>query len=106
MIKEMKLTVQSDRLLVLSTGQFPHVFDDAVLDNIKKWVMDDIATSGAANESNWKHLGKNKPTDVELLRTYSIGLLAIALNGYYSYLLEPFINCYGYCWFLCKPENH
>lgn len=57
------------------------MFDDAVLDNIKKWVMDDVATSGGANESNWKHLGKNKPTDAELLRTYSVGLLAIALNG-------------------------
>ncbi|KAJ4779581.1 DDB1-and CUL4-associated factor 1 [Rhynchospora pubera] len=69
-------------LIICSSGwPFPHVFEDAVLDNIKRWVMDDAATSGAKNESNWMHLGKDKPTDAELLRTYSVGLLAIALNS-------------------------
>jgi DDB1- and CUL4-associated factor 1 len=37
----------------------------------------------ASNECEWKYLGKNKPTDAEMLRTYAIGLLAMALCRYY-----------------------
>ncbi|XP_008783406.2 DDB1- and CUL4-associated factor homolog 1-like [Phoenix dactylifera] len=59
---------------------YPHVFDDAVLDNIKSWVMEDPLISG--DEYNWKQeLGSNKPTDSEMLRTYATGLLAISLTG-------------------------
>ncbi|KAG1328037.1 DDB1- and CUL4-associated factor [Cocos nucifera] len=59
---------------------YPHVFDDAVLDNIKTWVMEDPVISG--DEYNWRQeLGSNKPTDSEMLRTYATGLLAISLTG-------------------------
>lgn len=59
---------------------YPHVFEDSIIDNIKKWVMKDPE---ASNECEWKYLGKNKPTDAEMLRTYAIGLLAMALCRYY-----------------------
>nr|XP_019703984.1 DDB1- and CUL4-associated factor homolog 1 isoform X2 [Elaeis guineensis] len=59
---------------------YPHVFDDAVLDNIKTWVMEDPVISG--DEYNWsQELGSNKPTDSEMRRTYATGLLAISLTG-------------------------
>jgi HIV-1 Vpr-binding protein len=59
--------------------QYPHAFEDAIVENIKKWVTED---GGASNECESKHLGKNnKPTDADMLRTYAIGLLAMALCG-------------------------
>ncbi|XP_038972991.1 DDB1- and CUL4-associated factor homolog 1-like [Phoenix dactylifera] len=59
---------------------YPHVFDDAVLDNVKTWVMEDPVVSG--DECNWKkELGSNKPTDSEMLRAYATGLLAMSLAG-------------------------
>ncbi|KAL5216739.1 hypothetical protein ABZP36_008140 [Zizania latifolia] len=59
------------------TPQYPHAFEDAIVENIKNWVTED---AGASNECEWKHLGKdNKPTDADMLRTYAIGLLAMAL---------------------------
>jgi HIV-1 Vpr-binding protein len=61
------------------TPQYPHAFEDAIVENIKKWVTED---GGASNECESKHLGKNnKPTDADMLRTYAIGLLAMALCG-------------------------
>lgn len=58
--------------------QYPHVFDDAVLDNIKIWVNED--TPVYDDDSIWKHeLGEDKPTDSEMLRTYATGLLALSL---------------------------
>ncbi|CAN6230149.1 unnamed protein product [Urochloa humidicola] len=58
------------------TPQYPHAFDDSIIENIKKWVTED---SEASSECEWKYLGGNKPTDAEMLRTYAIGLLAMAL---------------------------
>ncbi|XP_010910305.2 DDB1- and CUL4-associated factor homolog 1 [Elaeis guineensis] len=59
---------------------YPHVFDDAVLDNVKTWVMEDPVVYG--DECNWKQeLGSNKPTDSEMLRAYATGLLAMSLAG-------------------------
>ncbi|ONM15662.1 DDB1- and CUL4-associated factor homolog 1 [Zea mays] len=58
------------------TPPYPHVFEDSIIDNIKKWVTEDPE---ASNECKWKYLGNNKPTDAEMLRTYGIGLLAMAL---------------------------
>ncbi|XP_072965690.1 DDB1- and CUL4-associated factor homolog 1 [Typha angustifolia] len=69
------------RLLIScsSAWMYPHVFEDAVLDKVKTWVLDDAVVSG--DQCYWKHLGRNKPADSEMLRTYAIGLLAIALAG-------------------------
>ncbi|MQL76983.1 hypothetical protein Taro_009397 [Colocasia esculenta] len=63
-----------------STWVYPPVFEDSVLDNIKSWVMDDIAVI-PGDESNWKDLGRNMSTDSEMLKAYSTGLLAISLAG-------------------------
>ncbi|XP_068662082.1 DDB1- and CUL4-associated factor homolog 1-like isoform X2 [Aristolochia californica] len=60
---------------------FPHPFEDAVLENIKHWVMDDVVRI-SGDETNWKlKLGRDKSTDSEILRTYATGLLSIALAG-------------------------
>ncbi|XP_043712556.1 DDB1- and CUL4-associated factor homolog 1-like isoform X2 [Telopea speciosissima] len=60
---------------------YPHVFEDAVLENIKSWVLDDNARS-FGDECNRKHdLGSETPTDSEMLRTYATGLLALCLAG-------------------------
>ncbi|XP_062227245.1 DDB1- and CUL4-associated factor homolog 1-like isoform X2 [Phragmites australis] len=56
--------------------QYPHAFEDSIIENIKSWVTED---AGASNECEWKYLRRNKPTDAEMLRTYAIGLLAMAL---------------------------
>ncbi|TVU16712.1 hypothetical protein EJB05_40287 [Eragrostis curvula] len=58
------------------TPQYPHVFEDPIIENIKNWVTQDAESS---NECEWKYLGRDKPTDADMLRTYAIGLLAMAL---------------------------
>ncbi|KAK8970638.1 hypothetical protein KSP40_PGU006777 [Platanthera guangdongensis] len=64
-----------------SNGMYPHVFDDTVVDNLKSWVVEDIL-NGSADVCNWKReLGRSKPTDFELLKTYATGLLAMSLAG-------------------------
>ncbi|XP_068659133.1 DDB1- and CUL4-associated factor homolog 1-like [Aristolochia californica] len=64
-----------------ATWMFPHAFEDGVLENIKHWVMNDVVRISGA-ETNWKlEMGRNKPTDAEMLRTYATGLLSIALAG-------------------------
>ncbi|KAL0922788.1 hypothetical protein M5K25_006806 [Dendrobium thyrsiflorum] len=64
-----------------STGMYSHVFDDTVLDNFKCWVVEDVL-EGSADVCNWKReLGRNKPTDFEMLKTYATGLLAMSLAG-------------------------
>ncbi|KAG9443968.1 hypothetical protein H6P81_015308 [Aristolochia fimbriata] len=71
------------RLLVsfLATWAYPHAFEDVVLNNVKHWVMDDVVHI-PGEETNWKLImGKSKPTDTEILRTYATGLLSRALPG-------------------------
>ncbi|XP_020581133.1 DDB1- and CUL4-associated factor homolog 1 [Phalaenopsis equestris] len=64
-----------------SAGIYPDVFDDTVLDNFKCWIVEDTL-EGSADVCNWKReLGRNKPTDLEMLKTYATGLLAISLAG-------------------------
>ena len=61
--------------------QYPHVFEEPVLGNIKGWVMDET-TRSSGEDINWKHeSGKKKSSDSEMLRTYSTGLLAVCLAG-------------------------
>lgn len=49
-----------------------------MLDNVKSWVTMDMVVSD--DNCIWKHeLGEDKPTDSEMLRTYSTGLLALSL---------------------------
>jgi HIV-1 Vpr-binding protein len=57
--------------------QYP-VFEEAVLENIKNWVIDDTARFPAED-----HNSKSKEaSDYEMLKTYSTGLLAVCLAGY------------------------
>ncbi|XP_058091271.1 DDB1- and CUL4-associated factor homolog 1 isoform X5 [Magnolia sinica] len=64
-----------------TTWMYPHVFEDAVLENIKQWVMDDAARV-SGDECNGKlKLRRNKSFDSDMFRTYATGLLALALDG-------------------------
>ncbi|KAK3141056.1 hypothetical protein QOZ80_4BG0329010 [Eleusine coracana subsp. coracana] len=70
------------------TPQYPHVFEDPIIENIKNWVTEDAE---ASNECEWRYLGRDKPTDAQMLRTYAIGLLAMALCSGGS-LVEGVLN--------------
>lgn len=77
--------------------QYSHVFDDSVLDNFKCWVVEDVL-EGSADVCNWKReLGKNKPTDFEMLKTYATGLLAMSLAGYVFFCIN---FCFSFLWYL------
>lgn len=53
--------------------QYPHVFEEAVLENIKNWVIDDASRIPSVD---------HKCPDYEMLKTFSTGLLAVSLAGY------------------------
>ncbi|KAG6706329.1 hypothetical protein I3842_07G218400 [Carya illinoinensis] len=66
--------------LVLScslTWTYPHVFEEAVLENIKNWLIDDT-TRFPCEDHNCK--GK-EASDYEMLKTYSTGILAVCLSS-------------------------
>uniref|UniRef100_A0ACD5V8R1 Uncharacterized protein n=1 Tax=Avena sativa TaxID=4498 RepID=A0ACD5V8R1_AVESA len=68
------------------TPQFPHAFEDATIANLKNWIRED------GEACDWKHLESGKkPTDTEMLRTYAIGLLSMALYSG-GQLVEDFLN--------------
>ncbi|KAJ8763797.1 hypothetical protein K2173_003579 [Erythroxylum novogranatense] len=59
------------------TWVYPHVFEEPVMMNIKGWVMNETS-----EDHNWKHnVGKREVSDLEILKTYSTGLLAVCLAG-------------------------
>ncbi|KAG7545517.1 LIS1 homology motif [Arabidopsis suecica] len=55
------------------TWMYPHVFDDAVMENFKNWVMEE-AVKFPGEDS-----GGKEASDSEMLKTYSTGLLALSL---------------------------
>ncbi|KAG6698391.1 hypothetical protein I3843_08G018000 [Carya illinoinensis] len=64
--------------LLLSCSQtwtYPHVFEEAVLENIKNWVIDDTARFPGEHH-NCK---SKKASNYEMLKSYSTGLLAVCL---------------------------
>ncbi|CAM0901461.1 unnamed protein product [Alopecurus aequalis] len=68
-------------------SQFPHAFEDATIANLKKWIRED------AEACDWKHFGSGeKPTDTEMLRTYAVGLLSMALYSSGGQLVEDILN--------------
>ncbi|MCL7031601.1 hypothetical protein MKW94_002690, partial [Papaver nudicaule] len=79
------ISIQSAAIRLLlscsTTWMFPHVFEDAVLDNIKNWVINDNSRSNADEPDKKKGLKRDKPTDFETLGTYATGLLAVCLSG-------------------------
>lgn len=70
--------------LLLSTSptwMYPIVFEDDVLESIKRWVMDDTIRV-SIDECNGKSKSRrNKPMDSEMMRTYATGILAASLAG-------------------------
>lgn len=61
--------------------QYPHVFEESVLENIKAWVMDETAKF-PGEEPTWKFNSRRKEgSEHEMLKAYSAGLLALALAG-------------------------
>jgi hypothetical protein len=57
--------------------QFPHAFEDATIANLKNWITEDVEAC------DWKHIESGKkPTDTEMLRTYAVGLLSMAMYRY------------------------
>ncbi|KAI3855494.1 hypothetical protein MKX03_004351 [Papaver bracteatum] len=79
------LSIQSASIRLLlscsTTWVFPHVFEDAVLENIKNWVINDSSRSNADEPDKKKVIRRDKPTDSETLGTYATGLLAVCLSG-------------------------
>ncbi|CAN6880563.1 unnamed protein product [Brassica oleracea] len=67
----------SVRLLVNCslTSMYPYVFDDAVMDKFKNWVLDESVKFPG------EHSGSKAASDAEMLKTYSTGLLAISLTS-------------------------
>lgn len=69
--------------------QYPHVFEEDVLANIKQWVIEEpskaTAEGGAGKSVRSTGRKTDKDSDAidrEMLRTYATGLLAVALGGY------------------------
>lgn len=56
--------------------QYPHVFDDAVTENFKNWVMEEAVKFPGEDSA------KKEASDFEMLKTYSTGLLALSLARY------------------------
>ncbi|KAF5461496.1 hypothetical protein F2P56_017587 [Juglans regia] len=59
------------------TWTYPHVFEEAVLENIKNWVIDDTARFPGEHH-NCK---SKKASNYEMLKSYSTGLLAVCLES-------------------------
>ncbi|CAB79834.1 putative protein [Arabidopsis thaliana] len=55
------------------TWMYPHVFDDAVTENFKNWVMEEAVKFPGEDSA------KKEASDFEMLKTYSTGLLALSL---------------------------
>lgn len=75
-----------------STSMYPHDIEGAVLDNIKRWAMEDmIKSSGEECHSKLEAAGQ-EASDAEMLKTYATGLLPLALNGN-SPVVEDVLTC-------------
>lgn len=72
-------------------SQYPHVFEEAVLENVKAWVMDDTNRS-LCEASHLKLDLRERVSDHEMLKTYSTGLLAMSLIGYVTNRLLHFMS--------------
>lgn len=62
--------------------QYPHVFEEPVVDNVKSWVIDDNMRPSGEDRSCKHDLGKKGASASEMLKAYSTGLLALCLAGY------------------------
>lgn len=74
----------------LSFIQYPYVFDDAVMDNFKNWVLDETVKFPG------EHSGNKEASDAEMLKTYSTGLLAISLTRY-RFKPSHFVLFFSFC---------
>ncbi|KAI4376223.1 hypothetical protein MLD38_014009 [Melastoma candidum] len=71
---------------ISSTWTYPHVFEDATLDNLKRWAMED------GGDRFPSELARKTASDFEMLKTYSTGLLAASLSGG-AQLVEDVLTC-------------
>ncbi|KAJ4707628.1 DDB1- and CUL4-associated factor-like 1 [Melia azedarach] len=63
------------------TWIYPHVFEEAVLENIKNWVTDETVRFSGEDRHSKHELRKKGASDSEMLKTYSTGILAVCLAG-------------------------
>lgn len=63
------------------TWVYPHVFEDSVLENIKRWVMDETSRPSGNNCNRKDEAEEKKYLDFEMLKTFATGLLAVCLAG-------------------------
>ncbi|GLT85096.1 hypothetical protein SLE2022_032980 [Rubroshorea leprosula] len=63
------------------TWIYPHVFEEPVVENIKAWVMDETAKFSSDDQKGKHEAGRKEASEAEMLKTYSIGLLAVCLAG-------------------------
>lgn len=59
--------------------QYPHVFEDPVMDNVNNWVMDETVRFPGEGRSSKQDLGQKEASDAEMLKAYATGLLAVCL---------------------------
>ncbi|KAL9676092.1 hypothetical protein QQ045_004305 [Rhodiola kirilowii] len=82
---EYPISVQaaSSRLLLccLINWMYPHVFEELVLTKIKGWIMDDNDRYSGESLNVKPNRERKMPSDSEMLKTYSVGLMAICLAG-------------------------
>lgn len=76
----------------LNFTQYPHVFEEPVVDNVKNWAMDESARFSGEDRHSKHDMSKKEASDSEMLKTYGTGLLAVCLAGYVlSLFIFPFI---------------
>lgn len=63
------------------TWNFPHVFEEPDVANVKAWVMDDTIKFSCEDQNSKHEEGKKEASDNEMLKTYATGLLAVCLAG-------------------------
>eukprot|EP00252_Welwitschia_mirabilis_P017926 TRINITY_DN399_c0_g1_i4.p1 TRINITY_DN399_c0_g1~~TRINITY_DN399_c0_g1_i4.p1 ORF type:complete len:1932 (+),score=442.82 TRINITY_DN399_c0_g1_i4:211-6006(+) len=63
------------------TWVYPHVFEEAVLDNIEKWATEDVIRPLAEECNSKGETTGQEVSEQEMLKTYATGLLSLALNG-------------------------
>lgn len=69
--------------------QYPHVFEEPVVDNVKNWVMDETARLSCEDRHLKHDMSRKEASDSEMLKTYATGLLAVCLAGYaFSFIIS------------------
>lgn len=81
----------------MNVAQYPHMFDDAVIDNVKERVMDESAGFSGEDHNSKREYGRSEASDFQMLKTYSIGLLAYLLEKYAFAMYSLFFSLHFLC---------